>query len=106
MFDGYSDTGFSSKLPEQVEPFNTDAFACAGMAYCLSKRFVIYYLLKNTVRTKNSQAKTSVTPESLFFEPLLLTDYEEFIQTSNLLILLYQSLSRSIIGSLQPVHFH
>ncbi|HWQ97697.1 MAG TPA: hypothetical protein VN538_06385 [Clostridia bacterium] len=37
VFDGYSDAGFYSKLQEQVEPFNTDAFVCAGMAYCLSK---------------------------------------------------------------------
>lgn len=54
-----------------MEPFNFDAFDCAGMAYCLSKRFVIYYSLKNNIHTNNSQAKTSVTPESLFIELLL-----------------------------------
>jgi NAD(P)-dependent dehydrogenase (short-subunit alcohol dehydrogenase family) len=65
VFDGYSDAGFYSKLQEQVEPFNSNAFACAGMAYCLSKRFVIYYSQKNTVRfAKKCCRILSISPGS------------------------------------------
>lgn len=65
VFDGYSDAAFYSKLQEQIEPFNSDAFACAGMAYCLSKRFVIYYSQKNTVRfAKKGCRILSISPGS------------------------------------------
>lgn len=65
VFDTYSDPDFYSKLQEQIEPFNSDAFACAGMAYCLSKRFVIYYSQKNTVRfAKKGCRIISISPGS------------------------------------------
>ena len=65
VFDGFSDPGFYGKLQEQIEPFNSDAFACAGMAYCLSKRFVIYYSQKNTVRfAKKGCRILSISPGS------------------------------------------
>ena len=50
VFDEYTNPDFYKKLKKLIEPFDTDKFACAGMAYCLSKRFVIYYSQKNTVR--------------------------------------------------------
>ncbi len=65
IFDAYSDLRFYDKLQEQIEPFNSDAFACAGMAYCLSKRFVIYYSQKNTVRfAKKGCRILSISPGS------------------------------------------
>ena len=65
VFDGYSDAAFYSNLQEQIEPFNSDAFACAGMAYCLSKRFVIYYSQKNTVRFAQKGCRIlSISPGS------------------------------------------
>ena len=65
VFDRFSDAAFYSKLQEQIEPFNSDAFACAGMAYCLSKRFVIYYSQKNTVRFAQKGCRIlSISPGS------------------------------------------
>lgn len=70
VFDAYSAPGFYGKLQELIEPFNSDAFACAGMAYCLSKRFVIYYSQKNTLRFAQKGCRIlSISPGS-FMTPM------------------------------------
>lgn len=50
VFDECDSPDFPNKLLELTSPFQGDAFVCAGVAYCISKRFVIYYSQKNTVR--------------------------------------------------------
>lgn len=50
VFDEWDSADFLDKLNLLIAPFAGDDFSCAGMAYCLSKRFVIYFSQKNTVR--------------------------------------------------------
>lgn len=47
VFDNWDASDFYGQLQKLTEPFNGDEFSCAGIAYCISKRFVIYYSQKN-----------------------------------------------------------
>ena len=65
IFDECEDAGFYDKLKELTAPFQDDEFSCAGIAYTISKRFVIYYTQKNTVRFANKGCRIlSVSPGS------------------------------------------
>ena len=65
VFDNCGDADFYSQLKALTEPFKDDEFSCAGIAYTISKRFVIYYTQKNTVRFANKGCRIlSVSPGS------------------------------------------
>lgn len=65
VFDNCEDAGFYDQLKALTEPFKDDEFSCAGIAYTISKRFVIYYTQKNTVRFANKGCRIlSVSPGS------------------------------------------
>lgn len=64
-FDECDSPDLFEKLMELTAPFGGDAFISAGIAYCISKRFVIYYSQKNTVRYANKNCRIlSVSPGS------------------------------------------
>ena len=65
VFDNCDAPDFYRQLQKLTEPFEGDEFTCAGIAYCISKRFVIYYSQKNTVRFANKGCRiVSVSPGS------------------------------------------
>lgn len=66
LFDEYYHSEeLVEKLYELVEPFADNAFNCAGMAYCIAKRFVIYYTQMNVDRFAERKARIlSVSPGS------------------------------------------
>lgn len=65
VFDNWDVPDFYKQLQELTDPFKGDDFTCAGIAYCISKRFVIYYSQKNTVRFANKGCRIlSVSPGS------------------------------------------
>ncbi|MDL2214242.1 SDR family oxidoreductase [Clostridia bacterium OttesenSCG-928-O13] len=65
VFDNCSDSAFYDKMQELINPFQGDDFVCAGVAYCISKRFVIFYSQKNTVRFANKGCRIlSISPGS------------------------------------------
>ena len=64
-FDECESPELFAKLVELTAPFSGDAFTSAGIAYCISKRFVIYYSQKNTVRYANKGCRIlSISPGS------------------------------------------
>lgn len=64
-FDACDSPDLFDKLMELTAPFGGDAFTTAGIAYCISKRFVIYYSQKNTVRYANKGCRIlSISPGS------------------------------------------
>lgn len=64
-FDECQEPGFFGKLLELASPFEGDDFVWAGVAYCISKRFVIYYTQKNTARFAGKGCRVlSVSPGS------------------------------------------
>ncbi|WKY45040.1 SDR family oxidoreductase [Eubacteriaceae bacterium ES2] len=65
VFDTCEAPEFYEKLKLLTDPFKDDAFVWAGIAYCLSKRFVIYFSQKNTVRFADKGCRIlSISPGS------------------------------------------
>lgn len=66
IFEQYYDSDeLYDRLYELVEPFADNDFNCAGMAYCIAKRFVIYYSQMNVDRFARRHARIlSVSPGS------------------------------------------
>ena len=65
VFDECDAPEFYEKLQEIVAPFGGDDFIQSGIAYCVSKRFVIYLSQKNAKRFANKHCRiVSVSPGS------------------------------------------
>ena len=65
VFDECQNPGFFEKLQGLASPFEGDDFVWAGVAYCIAKRFVIYYTQKNTARFAGKGCRIlSVSPGS------------------------------------------
>lgn len=63
VFDGYDSISFFSDLIALTEPYKDDEFFRSGVAYCISKRFVIYYTQKNVLRyAKKGNRILSISP--------------------------------------------
>ncbi len=70
VFDECNESDFLAKLKELTEPFTGDEFTCAGVAYCISKRFVIYYSQKNTVRFADKGCRILTISPGSYMTPM------------------------------------